>query len=448
MRRRVPSIWGRALIGALLAGLGSMSAGCARAPEESDSAVPPPSLQRKLEEITRRVPPWVAAGGDHARIAPLGQQVEACLRGRRYREAEAVADQILGTLSEPTGTSASRAHGRRATPVAPGVNLPREHAPGLQAFTDILDMFAAQRMNVFGFPVDWRDLEPSPRVYALDEPFKPLTLVVPRYQTLEAVILVVRMIDTNARPMPADLVTRRFNDPELMERFVALFDTVAARPGIARVTHVLLGNEVDAYLGNHRDEAEDFALFFRRAAAHVRRRLPGVRVGTILTHAGVRGWPDLFQRLKADSDFIAYSYYPIDGQWRMRPVREVEADLAFLAEQADEKPFAFTEIGYSASPLNASSEAQQAEFVRTVFRALGPYHEAGRIEFILYHTLHDYPPEFCRPYAAVQGLGQSEEFCAFVEHLGLWSYATGRPRPAWDAFVEGARRWTTDGSAS
>ena len=436
------------LIGVLLAGLGSMSAGCVRAPEDGDSAFPPLSLQRKLEEITRRVPPWVAAGGDHDRIAPLGQEMDTCLRGRRYLDAEAVADQILATLSEPTGTFVSRVGARRTPAVAPGVNLPQEHAPGLQAFTDILDMFAAQHMNAFGFPVDWRDLEPSPRVYTLDEPLKPLTLVVPRYPSLEAVVLVVRMLDTNARPMPADLVTRRFNDPEVVERFAALFDAIAARPEVARVTHVLLGNEVDAYLGNHHDEAEDFALFFQRAAAHVRRRLPGVRVGTILTHAGVRGLPDLFRSLRADSDFIAYSYYPVDRQWRMRPVREVEPDVEFLAEQADEKPFAFTEIGYSASPLNGSSEAQQAEFVRTVFQALAPYHEAGRIEFIFYHTLYDYPPEFCRPYAAAQGLGQSEEFCAFVEHLGLRSYATGKPRPAWDAFVEGTRRWMTDGPPS
>jgi len=439
--RRVRGVAGRALIRGLLAVLGSISIGCVGAAEPGDVPAPPPPLQRKLEEITRRVPAWVAAGGDHSRVASLGQQVDTYLRGRRYQDAEAVADQILGVLNEQAGKSALRPHRRRTTPVAPATLLPREHAPGLRAFTDMLDMFESLRMNVFGFPVNWRDLEPSRRVYELDESFKPLTLVVPRYPGLEAVVLVVRMLDTNARPMPADLATRRFNDPELVERFNALIDAVAKQPGIARVTHVLLGNEVDAYLASHRDEAEDFAFFFRRAAEHVRLRLPGVRVGTILTHDGVRGQLDLFRRLKADSDFVDYTYYPIGAQWRMRPVREVEADLAFLAQQAGDKPFAFTEIGYSASHLNGSSEARQADFVRAVFRALGPSQRAGRIEFILYHALYDYPPGFCRPYAAEQGIGRSDQFCAFVEHLGLRSYATGKPRPAWDAFVEGARRW-------
>src|SRR5262249_4990888 len=166
-----------------------------------------------------------------------------------------------------------------------------------------------------------------------DQPFKPLTLVVPRYPTLEAIVLVIRMIDTNARSMPSDLSTRRFNDPELIERFTALLDTIATRPGIERVTHVLLGTEVDAYLGNHPDEAEDFIMFFEGAAAHLRKRLPRVQVGTIVTHDGVRAWPELFQRLKAASDFVDYTYYPINGNWHMRPVRVVKADLEFLGQQ-------------------------------------------------------------------------------------------------------------------
>src|SRR5262249_17680642 len=157
---------------------------------------------RKLEEITRRVPAWVAAGGAHASIAPLGQQVDGYVRAHQYREAEAVADRILSMLNAPTGGRDTPAPVRRSTPVAPGTNLPRDHAPGLQAFTDVLDRFAAQQMNVFGFPVDWKDLEATPRVYTLDQSFKPLTLVVPRYPTLEAIVLVIRMIDTNARSMP------------------------------------------------------------------------------------------------------------------------------------------------------------------------------------------------------------------------------------------------------
>lgn len=448
MRERFRKTVSPILTGALLVVLATLSAHCGQPPEEGDAG-PPPSLQRKLEEITRRVPGWVAAGGTHASIAPLGQQVDAYVRAHQYRDAEAVADRILAMLNAQTRSGRDTpASVRRSTPVAPGTNLPRDHAPGLQAFTNVLDMFAAQRMNVFGFPVDWKDLEATPRVYTLDQPFKPLTLVVPRYPTLEATVLVIRMIDTNARSMPSDLSTRRFNDPELIERFTALLDAIATRPGIGRVTHVLLGNEVDAYLRNRRDEAEDFIVFFQSAAAHLRERLPGVRVGTIVTHDGVRAWPELFQRLKAASDFVDYTYYPINGNWHMRPVREVQADLEFLAQQAANKPFAFTEIGYSASPVNGSSDAQQADFVRAVFRSLAPYQRAGRIEFILYHTLYDYPPDFCGPYAAEQGIARQEEFCAFVEHLGLRSYETGGARPAWDAFVEGTRSWSNGSPAS
>lgn len=414
--------------------------------QQPPEGAPPLSLQRKLQEIERRVPQWVAAGGDHASLTPLGEKVTRSLAARRYSEAETVADQILARLDAPV-TAKPR---RPAVRVAPGLSLPREHAPGLKAFTDVMDLFEAQQMRVFGFPANWRDLEPAPRVFALEESVgKPLTLLLPRYPKLDAVVLLLRMIDTNARSLPDDLADRRFDDPDLLARFEGLVEAITRQPSIGRVTHVLVGNEVDAYLGQHRAELPEFAVFYRRAVELFHRRLPGAKVGTVLTYAGVRGWPELTQALAPASDFMDYTYYPIadapggevSRRWQMRPVGDVEPDLAFLAEKAAGKPFAFSEVGYSASPLNGSSEAQQADFVRAVFRSLERQHREGKLEFLLFHTAHDYPPEFCAGYAAQQKLEPSKEFCAFVESLGLRRYATGEPRPGWDALVEGVRRW-------
>lgn len=100
----------------------------------------------------------------------------------------------------------------------------------------------------------------------------------------------------------------------------------------------------------------------------------------------------------------------------MCPVAQVGAELQDLAERAKGKPFAFTEIGYSPSPLNASSEENQAAFVREMFRALTPYREEGRIAFISYHALNDCPDGTCVSYAQAQGV-PPEAICSFMENL-------------------------------
>ena len=110
--------------------------------------------------------------------------------------------------------------------------------------------------------------------------------------------------------------------------------------------------------------------------------------------------------------------------------------MDWLGKLACGKPFAFTEIGYSADPSNNSTEDAQATFVDTMFSVLQPYRDEGQISFILYHALYDYPPSACAPFDAYPTI------CSFLESLGLRKYTTGAPRKAWDSFVRGVDAWT------
>ncbi len=357
---------------------------------------------------------------------------------------------IVFLMFAPGCSDSSASHGdaleKHRVLIAPAMFLHQNSAPGLKGYTDAMEVITSNGMDLFGVANDWKDLEPSAGKFNLQGPLKnPLTLLVPRYPQIEGVIYVLKMIDTNRRTMPADIKDRPFDDPGVLSRFDALIDAIVAEPSGRRITHLLLGNEVDSYLSQHPQEIQAFATFYQRAVDRIHRKMPGVKVSTIVSFDGL---DHLFDRLAPISDFITYTYYPITQQsastrWQMRPVSDIEADVDHMARRAGNKPFAFTEIGYSASPLNGSSEAQQAAFVREMFRVLDPYRRKGRLAFLLYHALYDYPTGACVPYAGVQGI-HPETICGFMENLGLRRYETGKPRTAWNAFVQGAQGWLSD----
>lgn len=413
-------------------------------------ASPASSLEQTMARVQSLIPAWAAAGGNQDDLSMLGAQVDWYVKAGQIKEAETVAGRMLDITSN--GLRAPK----RAPPRMQGAtglraaaaNRPKGAKPGLNGFFDSLDLVMEGGGDVFAFAIDWDLLEPAPHAYDLQgRVVNGLTIVVDPYPQLRGVVVALRMIDTNRRSMPADLANRAFDDPETLSRFGAALDAVAALPSAKRITYLLLGNEVDSYLAGHLQELPAFRTFYQQAVERIHRAMPGVRVGTIFT-SGVLARPGIFDALAPLGDFIAYSYYPLVGSglgdgvfhWSMRPVSDAAADLRALAERAGNKPVAFTEIGYSASPLNASSEEQQAAFIRELFRALVPLREQGRLAFMLYHALYDYPEDFCKPYALQQGIEASEAFCAFVQHVGLRDYATGAPRKAWSAFIDEMKR--------
>lgn len=303
--------------------------------------------------------------------------------------------------------------------------------------------------NLFAYAQNWSDIEPSSGSYDLPNTISnPLTMLVPKY-SFKGVVLVIKMIDTNARTMPGDLQNKSFDDPQVQQRFLAMLHAVAGAPGADRLTYILLGNEVDAYFTAHPGELPAFMTLLKEGIDALHRDLPGVQVGTITTFDALNH-TSLFQTLTQYSDFVDYTYYPINGLsggnvakgWQMRPLKDIPADLNAMAKGAGSKPFAFTEIGYSASPLNNSSEDAQASFVKTVFDTLAPYHDQGRIAFISWSGFADYPPEFCQGYAKAQSISGSAEFCAFLGNIGLRTYTDNQPRKAWDVFVKEISAWT------
>lgn len=323
--------------------------------------------------------------------------------------------------------------------------LLRQNSPqGLQGFLESINDVTSRGVNLFGMSPEWPDLEPSPNIFSFqDQIVNPLTLTDPDKTKFKSYILVLKMIDSKRKTLPADLSSLPFDNPSTINRFKSLIDNLSTLPSLSRVSHILIGNEVDGYLSSNPAELTAFSTFYQEAINEIHIKMPLVKVGTILTFSSVVNNPAIFNALSPASDFICYTYYPTNDatpNWQMRPPSDAIADINLMAQKAGNKSFAFTEIGYPSSSENHSSEILQKQFVENMFDALRHYKEDGKLEFIFYHGLYDYPTGFCSQYAQSQNI-DSAYLCGFMNNLGLKNYATGVPKQSWNTFVNKLATW-------
>jgi len=274
--------------------------------------------------------------------------------------------------------------------------------------------------------VKWSDLEPEKGRFDLrriDDPVRGLgglgfTLAV-----------TIQTLDTNNRTLPADLMDKPFDSPEMRLRWSALLRAVAPRLS-ERVRWVMLGNEADVYLALKPGELEPYAGFVEEGRRLVRELKPGLPVGVTCTFDGARGRPKLFQRLNRETDVAALTYYPLNPDFGVRPVSGVAGDVARMVEMAGHKPVLLQEAGYPADPLLGSSEEQQAAFVDALFDAVGRH--GNRIVLVNYFLLVDFNDALLAELLRYYRL-PNPRFRAFLATLGLHK-ADGAPRKAWERF--------------
>ncbi len=284
--------------------------------------------------------------------------------------------------------------------------------------------------NFFLAADTWSQIETSPGQYDLQDTINnPITQLVLPYQ-FNGVGLVIKMVDSNVLTMPADLQNDSLNDPVVLQRFLAMLQAIAQDPNSKHIKYILLGNEVDLYLSAHPSQLSGFTALLKASINQIHQEMPGVQVGTIVTST-VLNDPQLFQTIEQYSDFVDYTYYPFSNS-QMEPMSQVSTDLNRMAVSAGDKPFSFTEIGYSSSPVVGSSLSEQADFVNTVFDTLDQY--SNRVDFISWSSLADPSPGSCQAYASQQGFGSTADFCAFFDNLGLLTDGD-QAKPAWYAFV-------------
>lgn len=246
----------------------------------------------------------------------------------------------------------------------------------------------------------------------------------------------IQTLDTNNRTLPADLMDKPFDSPEMRTRWEALLRAVAPRL-TPKVRWVMLGNEVDVYLAQHGAELEPYAGFVERGRALLRERKPDLPVGVTCTYGGARARPDQFRRLNHDTDFVALTYYPLKPDFSVEPVSVVAGDISRMVEMAGRKPLLITEAGYPADPLLGSSETQQAAFVDALFDAVKAH--PSRIAVVNYFLLVDFNDSLVETFLKYYRVPDAK-FRAYLATLGLRKQ-DGTPRKSESAFLRRLRAW-------
>ena len=108
-------------------------------------------------------------------------------------------------------------------------------------------------------PLAWDSIETAPGRYHS----KILTIANAFFPARNIkIFLTVNPIDTNNLRMPADLKNKAFDDPEVIDRYRRLLDYVFDHVGQLDLIGFGIGNEIDAYLANHKTRWQQYQKFY------------------------------------------------------------------------------------------------------------------------------------------------------------------------------------------
>lgn len=292
------------------------------------------------------------------------------------------------------------------------VNMP-EHSDYVMAFK----VAKSIGMQDVGLSLDWRDLETTALHYDYQWP----TIANAFYPAANtSVSLTIRPIHTNRKVVPEYLMKTPMNDPEMISRFNDLLDAVLAKMPDVDISSLVIGSEIDIYLGKDAKQWKEYQEFFEAVRGHVKKRYPDLKVGTEAKLEGLTGDSKKhLLELNKHADFIGASYYPLNADFYVKDPSVVRKDFKALVSVYPKTPIRFFQYGYPSSPRLKSSEAKQREFIRNTFKAWDEY--AKQIEMIDFTWLHDLPKATLDAHAKYYGLSDPN-FLAFLQTLGLRTY--------------------------
>ncbi len=281
-------------------------------------------------------------------------------------------------------------------------------------------------VNLIYISPKWNEIETGREKYKLDDV---------EYRISEAVeenipaILHVRVIDTNQRAMPADLMDKPFDAEETGLRLDRLLEAVLPRLQ-GRVKYFLVGNEIDPYFKQHPGEVQAFAKLVARASAHIRSRVPGAQISVSMTLDGIDEGR-LLRPILDQTSFFALTYYPMSPYFIVRNPSTVDTDFPRILAAAGSKRIFLQEVGYPTSAINGSSEEKQAEVFARVLDHVAS--DPGRFIGVNFTFMSDFSDALVKGFTAYYRLPNVDRFAAFLKTLGMFD-DQGRPKKAWAMF--------------
>jgi hypothetical protein len=289
-------------------------------------------------------------------------------------------------------------------------------------------------VNLIYISPKWDEIEASREKYKLNDI---------EYQIGEAVqenlpaVLHVRIIDTNQRAMPADLMDKPFDTEETGVRLDRLLDAILPRLE-GRVKYFLVGNEIDAYFRQHPGEVQAFAKLVARAAAHIRNKVPDAQISVSTTLDSIDDAGRLHPILDQTA-FFALTYYPVSPDFVVRDPSAVDTDFPRILAAAGSKQIFLQEVGYPTSATNGGSEEKQAEFFSRVLDKVAT--NPGRFIGVNFTFMSDFSDSLVKSFSAYYGMPGADRLGSFLKTLGMFD-DQGRPKKAWAVFARKVRSLT------
>ncbi|MDF1798983.1 MAG: hypothetical protein P1V81_07395 [Planctomycetota bacterium] len=302
----------------------------------------------------------------------------------------------------------------------------------------------AKGVDSYELSLGWSDIEPAPGVYST----MALTNLLNTASGAGLVpYLSVTAIDAGGLTLPSDLVDPldasrlapglTWDSPQLRDRFQQVLDIVTPSLVQSGGFFLSLGSEVDLRLAGDPAQTLDFASFVESARSYVHSTQPLLAVGVSLTFdAAVTAGP-LLAALGQAADNLAWTYFPLQPDHTPRDPSVVPFELALLQQAVAPRPLVLQRIGYPSGyqpvPTNGSSEEQQRAFVEAVFDVVLA---TPKLRFASLVQLGERGPTEAAELAAELGITAP----LFLEHLatlGLCTFATGTPKPAYAELLLG-----------
>ncbi len=313
-----------------------------------------------------------------------------------------------------------------------------------EGFYPALRMAKENGVQVLHTYIWWGEVEQSPGEYIWEWQD---ALMGYRFQEGFEVSLAVNVIHTALRgSMPGDLRDRTFDDPEFIQRFTDfILRTLERYP----VQYLSIGNEVNDYFVNHRDEIPAYKTFFLSVEEAIKKEYPDLKVGMTFAYhdAETLNAVDIIRELDL-GDFLPITLYIYSPGFVFdRDPAELEAYLERILDLAGEKPVALVELGWNTAESLSGTQEDQEAFVREAFRLLSLHRD--QIEFISWFDLHDSKLDnsynsaltfLPNDSSLIQDEAFMEIFVDFLNYMGLLEN-DGTPKLGWFAFQEEARKY-------
>ncbi|MGK7396324.1 MAG: hypothetical protein ACNS62_17235 [Candidatus Cyclobacteriaceae bacterium M3_2C_046] len=298
-------------------------------------------------------------------------------------------------------------------------------------------------MSVARLQIDWPELETSPNTY--NQASFEQKLIELKSQGLQPFLL-ISAYDSEGPVIPADLIEKGFDDPELIQRFNNLMNWVI--PLLVEYDGFLISisNEPDNSFEDVPGLEDKILAFLLKVKAHIHQLNQDMAVTVTLAEGSLDENKSGIFEILAACDVACWNFYGAKSQFEhpdpyyylAQTESEIKSDIQRMLNVSGEKNIVIQELGmYSGNTTLNSSQEIQRKFFEVFFREMK---NNERLKVAFNFQLVDWSTQVTQIFAQSlvdEGLPKDfiDQFSESLETIGLIAYSSGIRKKAWDEFL-------------